>query len=443
VSFWTLSRIAQALGTGPRDSRRVAGVTTDTRAIKAGECFVALKGERFDAHDFLADAVKAGAIALVVNDARRAATLGVPVYEVPDTLHALGLLGRFRRAAWGRPVIAVGGSNGKTSTKELLKAALGSRFNVHATAGNLNNQVGVPLTLLALPDEGDVAIIESGTNTPGEIEILRRIIVPDVGVITTVQEEHLEGFGDLAGVMAEELSLLDGVALAVVPAGEAEVVAEARKRASRTVAAALPGAHGLNADGSGWLDWDGTRVAVPLRGIHNLRNAALALTVAKEFGIAAADAARGIAAMPQPSMRSAVAPLGKAVLLNDAYNSNPGSARAALDLLRAVGGGRQRVAVLGTMRELGAHTARAHREVAEAALSGGIDLISGIGEFAGTLRALAPSDDRVITANDVDDLWPLLAPRLKGDAAILLKASRGVKLERLVPLLTSWASEKT
>ena len=441
--FWTLARIAQALGGGPRDTRRITGITTDSRAIGPGQCFVALKGERFDAHDFLADAVKAGAAALVVNDARRAATLGVPVYEVADTLHALGLLGRYRRAAWGRPVIAVGGSNGKTSTKELLKAALGSRLIVHATTGNLNNQIGVPLTLLALPDDGDVAIIEAGTNTPGEIEILRRIIVPDVGVVTTVQEEHLEGFGDLAGVMAEELSLLDGVALAIVPADESEVVSGARQRASRTIAAALPETHGLNADGSGWLEWEGTRVEVPLRGIHNLRNAALALTVAKEFGIAAADAARGIAAMPQPAMRSAVAPLGKAVLLNDAYNSNPGSARAALDLLRAVGGGRQRVAVLGTMRELGAHTARAHREVAEAALSGGIDLISGIGEFAGTLRALAPSDDRVVTANDVDDLWPLLAPRLKPDAAILLKASRGVKLERLVPLLTTWAAGRT
>jgi UDP-N-acetylmuramoyl-tripeptide--D-alanyl-D-alanine ligase len=147
--------------------------------------------------------------------------------------------------------------------------------------------------------------------------------------------------------------------------------------------------------------------------------------------------------MPQPAMRSAVAPLGKALLLNDAYNSNPGSARAALDLLRDVGGGRQRVAVLGTMRELGAHTARAHREVAEAALSGATDLICGIGEFAVTLRALAPSDDRVITANDVGDLWPLLAPRLARDAAILLKASRGVKLERLVPLLTTWAGGST
>ncbi len=440
MSFWTLERIAQALGGGPSDSRPIHGITTDSRDIRSGECFVALRGERFDAHDFLADAVASGAAALVVEDARRAALLGVPVFEVPDTLVALGALGRYRRSAWARPVIAVGGSNGKTSTKELLRAALGSRFNVHATTGNLNNRIGVPLTLLALGDAADVAIIETGTNIPGEIALLREIVLPDVAVVTTVQEEHLEGFGDLAGVMAEELSLCDEVALAVVPAGEADVVAEARRRAARVIAAALPTAHGLHADGRGWLELDATRVEVPLRGAHNLRNAALALAVAREFGISAHDAAAGIAAMPQPPMRSAVAPLGTALLLNDAYNSNPGSARAALALLRDVGGGRQRVAVLGTMRELGNQSERAHREVAQVALSGGLDVVCGIGEFAAALRSVAPGDARVIVAADVDDLWPLLAPRLATDAAILLKASRGVKLERLVPILITWAT---
>ncbi len=440
MTFWTLERIAQALGEGPSDARPIAGITTDTRKIGAGECFVALRGDRFDAHDFLAAAVKAGAAALVVEDARRAGPLGVPLFEVPDTLVALGALGRYRRTAWARPVIAVGGSNGKTSTRELLKAALGSRFNVHATSGNLNNRIGLPLTLLALADAADVAIIETGTNIPGEIALLRDIVLPDVAVVTTVQEEHLEGFGDLAGVMAEELSLADGVALAVVPGGEPEVVAEARRRAARVIAADLPAAHGLHPDGRGWVMWDGVRVEVPLRGGHNLRNAALALAVAREFGISATDAAEGIAAMPQPPMRSAVGPLGRALLLNDAYNSNPGSARAALALLRDVGGGRQRVAVLGTMRELGEQSERAHREIAEWAMAGGLDVICGIGEFAAALRTAAPSDPRVITAGDVDDLWPLLAPRLAKDAAILLKASRGVKLERLVPLLTTWAA---
>ncbi len=446
--FWTLERVAKALGGGPSDARPLTGITTDTRTIAPGQCFVALVGERFDAHDFLADAVKAGAAALVVNDARRAAGLGVPVFEVEDTLVALGRLGRSRRDAWARPVIAVGGSNGKTSTKELLKAVLGSRFSVHATTGNLNNRIGVPLTLLALPDDADVAVIEAGTNIPGEIALLRDIIRPDVTVTTTVQEEHLEGLGDLAGVMAEEMALLDDAPLAIVPAAEPDVVAEARRRAKRVVAAGLDAgdrrasAHALNDDGRGWLEWEGTRIEIPLSGAHNLRNAALALAVGAEFGIAPADAAAGLAAMPVPPMRSQVAPLGRALLINDAYNANPGSARAAVELLRDVGRGRQRVAVLGTMRELGAHAARAHREVAEAALGAGIEIVAGIGDFAEALAALGGGDARVITATDVEELWPLLEPRLAGDAAILLKASRGVRLERLVPHLTSWATTR-
>lgn len=446
MSFWTLRRLTQALGLAPLDDRPIAGISTDTRSLQPGECFVALVGERFDGHDHLDAAVAAGATALVVRDARRAAHAGVPVLEVADTLVALGALGRFRREAWKRPVIAVVGSNGKTSTKELLKAALGSRLTVHATTGNLNNRIGVPLTLLALDDAADVAVIEAGTNEPGEIATLREIIQPDVCVVTTVQEEHLEGFGDLAGVLAEELSICNGRPLAVVPADEAAVVAEATARAGRVIRAGLaagdahPAAHGLHGDGRGWLDWEGTRIEVPLPGAHNLRNAVLAVAVAREFGLAAADVAAGLARMPQPPMRSSVGPLGQAILVNDCYNANPGSALAALALLRDVAQGRQRVAVLGTMRELGAASGRAHREVAEAALASGAEVVAGIGEFAAALAALAPGDARVVVAEDVDDLWPQLAPRLSSTAAILLKASRGVRLERLVPLLTTWAS---
>lgn len=443
--FWTLARLGRALGLpATLDDRPVAGISTDTRTLSAGAAFVALRGERFDGHDHLDAAVLAGASALIVEDARLAPRAGVPVLEVDDTLVALGKLATYRRDAWGKPVIAVGGSNGKTSTKELIKAALGSVYQVHATAGNLNNRIGVPLTLLALPDAADLAVIEAGTNEPGEIATLREIIRPDVAVVTTVQEEHLEGFGDLAGVMAEELSLTDDVPLAVVPADEDGVVEQATRRAGYTMRAGLESgerratSHGMATDGTGWVFWEGARVRVPLPGAHNLRNAALALAVSTEFGVPAERAAEGIAAMPQPPMRSSVEPLGRALLVNDCYNSNPGSARAALALLRDVGAGRQRVAVLGTMRELGAASARAHREVAEAALASGAELVAGIGEFAEPLAALGERA-RVLVAQDVDDLWPLLEPRLAPDAAILLKASRGVKLERMLPLLTTWA----
>lgn len=445
--FWTLARVARALGVaGAYDARPITGVSTDTRTLRAGECFVALRGERFDGHDHLAAAIAAGAAAIVVDDATRVPLLGVPVFEVSDTLGALGALGRYRREAWGRPVIAVGGSNGKTSTKELLKAALGSRLTVHATIGNLNNRIGVPMTLLALDDAADIAVIEAGTNEPGEMAILREIMRPDVALVTTVQEEHLAGFGDIAGVMAEELALCEGVPIAVVPASEPEVVSRARAKALRTVTAGLgegdrhATASGLNADGRGWLEWDGHRVEIPLPGTHNLRNAALVLAVASEFGVNPMDAAAGIARMPQPPMRSDVAPLGSALLVTDCYNSNPGSARAAIELLREVAQGRQRVAVLGTMRELGDASERAHREVAEAALASGAELVCGIGEFGPALQRLGAPADRVLIANDVDDLWPQLSPRLAPDAVILLKASRGVRLERLLPLLTSWAT---
>lgn len=446
--FWTLARVAQALGLPAfgGTNRALRAVTTDTRTLRPGDLFVALAGERFDAHDFLGDAVTAGAAALVVRDASRAAGLGVPVLTVDNTLHALGALGHFYRAAWTLPVVAVGGSNGKTSTKELLKAALGARHQVHATTGNLNNQIGTPLTLLALPQGADCAVIEMGTNVPGEIALLRAIVVPDVAVVTCVQEEHLEGFGDLAGVLAEESSLLDDVDLAIVPADENGLIAEARRRAHRVVTAGLGAGdvaaseHGLNADATGWMQLDGVRVEVPLRGAHNLRNAMLALATAREFGIAVTDAARGIAQMPQPSMRSSVESLGRALLLNDAYNANPGSARAALALLAAVGAGRQRVAVLGTMRELGPTAATLHRDVARVALASGADVVAGIGEFQAALAAEGAGDPRVVTAGDVDDLWPVLQQRLQPDAAILLKASRGVRLERLLPHLQAWAS---
>ena len=447
-AFWTLARVADALGVGFGDDRAVRTVCTDTRAVVVGDLFVALKGEQFDAHDFLADAVSKGALALVVNDASRAAGLGVPVYEVPDTLHALGALARYRRRAWGRPVIAVGGSNGKTSTKELIRAALGARLDVHATEGNLNNQIGVPLTLLALPNDADIAVIELGTNRPGEIALLRDIVEANISVITTVQEEHLEGFGDLAGVMAEESSLLDGAPTAIVPAGEAALVAESTGRAHRTVTAGLgdgdvnASAHGMNPDGSSWLSIGGVRIDVPLRGAHNLRNAMLAIAVAGECGISAADAGVAIAAIDVaslPSMRSSVTPLGPALLINDAYNANPGSARAAIALLGDVGAGRQRVIILGTMRELGAAAERSHREIAEAALASGADVIAGIGDFGPALQAVGAGSSKVVTAADVDDLWPLLALRLQPTAAILLKASRGVRLERMLPLLNAWA----
>ena len=233
--FWTLSRVAQALdgelaGARPEGHVPLTAIVTDTRHVAPGDVFVALVGERFDGHDFVREAVSRGAVAVVVADGTRATGLGVPAFVVHDTTRALGSLGRYRRRAWGGPVVAVAGSNGKTSTKELIAAALGAGYDVHATRGNLNNQVGVPLTLLAIPDSAQVAVIEVGTDHPGEVAALRALVEPDVAVVTSIGEEHLEGLGDLDGVLREECAIFQDVARGIAPAGQPEVAREGRAR---------------------------------------------------------------------------------------------------------------------------------------------------------------------------------------------------------------------
>jgi UDP-N-acetylmuramoyl-tripeptide--D-alanyl-D-alanine ligase len=445
--FWTLDRIADALeGHGvanlPRGSRPIGRVSSDTRSIRQGDVFVALSGERFDAHTFLRDAVRAGAAAVVVARLEETKGLGVPVFHVGDTRAALGALGRYRRRAWNGPVVGVVGTNGKTSTKELIRAALDSRLEVHATHLNLNNLIGVPQTLLAIPDHADVAVIEMGTNQPGEIAALRAIAEPTIIVVTSIAEEHLEGLGDLSGVMREEMAAVDGVDIAIVPANQPDVVEEARKRARHVVAAGLdqPPVErwSIDAEGRGTLVVAGVEVPVPLRGVHNLRNATLALAVADRLGVGVDDASRGIARMSGPPMRSHIEKVGRALLINDAYNSNPGSARAAIDMLKAAGGtesaNRQRVAVLGSMLELGPSGPALHDEIANLALAAGFSVIAGVGEFGAALQRVGAP------AADAEAVWPALASRLEPDAIILLKGSRGVRLERLVPLITSWAT---
>jgi UDP-N-acetylmuramoyl-tripeptide--D-alanyl-D-alanine ligase len=450
--FWTLDRIAGALGheaTGklPSGSQSVAGITTDTRKIAKGDVFLALRGERFDGHDYLPDAVRDGAAAVIVSKAPQLRSLGVPVFEVRDTLVALGALGKYWRKAWGKTIVGVAGSNGKTSTKDLLRASLERAYNVHATTGNLNNRVGVPLTLLPMPPEAQVAVIELGTSLPGEVAILRDIVEPDIALVTSIAEEHLEGLGDLAGVLREEAAAYEGVAVGIAPAAQPEIAEAARGKAKRVVVAGLDGPADvkpdrweIGADGLGTIEIGGVTIRPPVRGLHNLRNAMLALAVARECGVGYDVAAEGIAKMPQPKMRSSWEQVGQVTLINDAYNANPGSTRAAIELLKGTGSGRQRVIVLGTMRELGAASEQCHADIAALALASGADIVAGIGEFA---PALEKQNDgkRVITASDVDDLWPRLQERLERNAIVLLKASRGVQLERLVPHLTTWATE--
>jgi UDP-N-acetylmuramoyl-tripeptide--D-alanyl-D-alanine ligase len=451
VSIWSLDRLAQALrgelapSAIPHGVAPLAGVSTDTRTIGTGDIFVALRGERFDGHDFIPQAVAAGASALVIDDPGRAAGSGVPAFIVRDTTVALGALGRWWRRTWGGTVVAVAGSNGKTTTRELIRAALAGSLDVVASPGNLNNRVGVPLTLLRIPPSSSVAVVEIGTSLPGEVELLRQVVEPDVSVVTSIGEEHLEGLGSLEGVLREEASVFDGVPLAVTPASQPEIGVAARARARRVIETGLdagdvkPSRWGLDGNGKGWAEFGETRLQMGVPGEHNLRNAMLAIAVARSCGVPDYASARGIASVEPLDMRGRWVTSGSLTIINDAYNANPASMREALTLLDAIDTTRPRVVVLGTMRELGPQGGALHEDIARRAIASRADLVAGIGEFRAPLDASGDGTDRVVTADDVPELWERLRPRLPANAIVMLKASRGTRLERLVPLLSEWS----
>jgi len=449
---WTLDRLAQALHDERRYSAHPSGasdlgaVSTDTRTISRGDIFVALRGERFDGHDFLSRAVASGASALVVDDPGRAAGLGLPAFIVKDTTRALGALGSWWRATWGGTVIAVAGSNGKTTTKELIRSALATSLDVYATTGNLNNQVGVPLTLLEIPSSATVAVVEVGTSIPGEVGILRRMVAPDLSVVTSIGEEHLEGLGSLEGVLQEEAAIFENVEIGVAPSAQPEIGNAARARARKVIEAGLdagdmrPDSWGMSSDGRGWATFGDARLNLQVAGAHNLRNAMLAVAVARACGVPDAAALEGISSVQPLDMRGRWLTIGGLTVINDAYNANPASMREAIALLDALDGRRPRVLVLGTMRELGSQAPSLHEEIAARALSSGATIVAGIGDFVGPLSARADVRARVVTAPDVPELWAALAQRLPRNAIVMLKASRGVRLERLVPLLQEWSA---
>jgi UDP-N-acetylmuramoyl-tripeptide--D-alanyl-D-alanine ligase len=453
---WTAGEVERALETGPGGGGDMgfAEVSTDTRRIAPGALFVALQGANFDGHEFLARAAAAGATGAVVSRIPHGAP-ALRYFVVENTLHALGKLGRHRRRALAGTVIAVAGSNGKTTTKDLLRAALSSTLRVHATAANLNNQVGAPQTLLAAPDDAEVVVVEVGTNEPGEIAILGAIVEPDLALITSIGEEHLEGLGSVEGVLEEEIAILRHVR-GGGPALIAEEPAELPERAREIVGVARlriagfgeeadlrpdGGIDGIEVLPNGASRWSfrGTRIDLPLPGRHNVRNALLALGVAAELGVPAADAARGIAAMPVPKMRSEWRRVGTLGVLADCYNANPPSTLAAVDLLASVPAAGEKVAVVGTMREMGAHAESLHRSVAAAIaarVGEGIDRVVATGDFVPAFAEHAAKlGERLIAADDPLAAYERLRPVLKGDETILLKGSRGVALERLIPLL--------
>lgn len=418
-----------------------SSISTDSRSLGPGALFVALAGDRFDGHDHLLKARDAGAVAAVVRKGTPAVP-GLHLYEVPDTLVAYGRLGRERRRQVTGPVVAITGSNGKTSTKEMTAAVLRTRYATHATRLNLNNLVGIPQTLLGAPDGTEAMVIEAGANMPGEIARAREIIEPSAGLITNVAESHLEGFGSVEGVLREKLALVHGVELAVVGNEPAALAREARKVARRVITAGLQGADtspntcSVNHTGQPSFTIDGVEITLPLRGEHQAGNAMLAWSLVRELGLDRQESARALSSLEIPGGRGEILEANGFTIVHDAYNANPSSFRAAIATARAMRTGRRLVFVAGSMRELGPDAPRLHREIAEGLVELGPDLLAVVGEFVPALEGSASRlGDRILTAADPLELGPNLARRLHGGELIFLKASRGVALERILPFL--------
>jgi UDP-N-acetylmuramoyl-tripeptide--D-alanyl-D-alanine ligase len=450
MSFpWNDTAVKKALSIAAEsgtDERTYTGVSTDTRTLESGNLFVALRGESYDAHDFLLAAVDAGATGLVV-EREAPVPEGPEVYRVDDTLVGLGALARYRRQTLKAPVVGITGSSGKTSTKDLLRGALSSSLQVHATKGNLNNRIGLPLTLLAAPDHAEAVVLEMGTNEPGEIGALTQVAQPDIGVITTVSETHLEKLGSLDGVLEEKLDLFRGLrsdGLAVV--GDEPPMLQERAAAivpdlatagwsNRAAPENRPGSPEQDGNGRFTFQWRDQEVRLGVPGRHSVQNALLALVVADALGVSPASSARGIGTVGPGSMRSEVRHLGKLTLLVDCYNANPQSLRAALELLGAMDASGRRVAVLGSMLELGKDADSLHDQALTEALQASLDLIVVTGMFSDAARRLGPvqAGPELLIVSDVDQARDVLGTALEGTEVVLLKASRGVALERLVP----------
>jgi UDP-N-acetylmuramoyl-tripeptide--D-alanyl-D-alanine ligase len=449
VSSWTEAAVAAALGISARpgdEDRTYPGISTDTRAVRPGELFVALRGEQHDAHAYLRQAREAGAVGAVVDHVPDDAPEDLAYYVVDDTLQALGRLGRARRRVLAPRLVAVAGSNGKTTTKDMLRAVLSPRYRVHATQGNLNNLIGAPITLLRTPDDADVVVAEIGTNSPGELARLAGIVEPDAAVITGISAEHLEGLGDLQGVLREETSVLPWVPRSgvVVVSDDPHMLAERARALHGNVAVAgltdradveLRGADvALDEEGRVRFRWAGREVQLALRGRHNARNALVALGIARAWGVPDEAAIDALQALEAPKLRVELHRIGDLTVIADCYNANPASVHAAVDLLASMPRRGGRVLVLGSMLEMGPQSADIHRDVAADIAQHDFDVVVATGDFA---EAFGPHRDalgpRLLTVHDPLDAWEPLAARLGGEEVVLLKASRSVALERLLP----------
>jgi UDP-N-acetylmuramoyl-tripeptide--D-alanyl-D-alanine ligase len=446
-----LWRIAEFVGSkGECDQEAVAmGYSIDSRTLNAGDLFIAIAGERFDGHNYVQAALEKGAVGAIVEAGKHVTGDALRLLQVEDSLKALQLLGAAARRLWGKPLLAVTGSAGKTTTKEILAHILATRFRVMKSSGNLNNHIGLPLQLLKLETEHDLGVVEMGMNHAGEIRALGALAHHDLAVVTTVAPVHLEFFGSLAEIARAKYEIIETLhpgGVAVLNADDDYVCQFGRDFKGKVVTfgikrAADVSAQKIKLNGAEGSTFElvvgsvGEPVTFPLVGEHNIYNALAAAAAAMERGISPSQAAAALSSIAPPDKRGQVLHLNGATIINDCYNSNPRALEAMIDTLASMKAER-RILVVGEMLELGPTAEALHRECGKHAAEKKIDMVIGVrGMARAVAEAACGSGTQAQFVETPEQAGEWLARNLRPGDAVLLKASRGVKLERALDML--------
>ena len=444
-----LQQVARAIGAAANPpALPVAGWSVDTRTQNPGDVYFALRGPNHDGHDFLAAAAEKGAAAVVVNVSELRSDWqaeACPTLAVPDTERALQELAAWARQKWGGRVIAVTGSAGKTTTKDAIAHLLGTELPTGKTNGNFNNHVGVPLSLLSLPDACRVGVIEIGMNHAGEIRRLAAIAKPDIAVVTNVGYAHVEFFDSIEGIAAAKRELIEGLppdGVAVLNADDPRVAAFAKVHPGRTVTFGFSGTADVRAENVAFTAAGsrfhalGVDFESPMSGRHAVMNLLAAIAVAHVFEISAERLRQAVASFTVGNMRGQRTLHRGIVIWNDCYNSNPEAAQSMLDVLGETPAVR-RIAVLGEMLELGSAAEELHRQVGGYAATRGVDLLIGVhGAARAMVEAARQAGVEAQFFEDPAEAGERARQVARPGDAVLFKGSRGVKVEKALERLT-------
>lgn len=424
------------------------GVSTDTRRIKGGELFVAIKGQRFDGHNFILDAVSKGAGGVLVQDGCIAnSNFKIPdisIISVADSVTALGDIALFHRSRFSIPIIGITGSNGKTTTKEMLAVILGKRFNTLKNFGTENNQIGVPLTLMRLCSEHNIAVLEMGTNRLGEIRRLSEIARPTVALITNIGPSHLEYLNDTDTVLKAKCEILehlhedarlvinaDDESLRKLKAGQRIIRFGFDKSFDFYADKVSIAPDGINFSLNGKHD-----IKLGILGRHNVYNALAAIAASWDFGVSIDEIKEALGEFRVPNMRMEIKRIGDIMVINDTYNSNPSSMKQAIEALRDMTGKGRKILVAGDMLELGNLSGRFHHLVGRQAAESGIDLIVAVGKLAEHIvrgaQEAGMNEKNIKLYNLTKEACAAVLNLIKKGDTILVKGSRAMKMEQIV-----------